>query len=609
MAAPERPQSQRMWEVCERATGQALRSLRQALAEPTTILGIGMVLVLAVLILVPVYEMLAETFTTDTGRFSLEHWQRVMTRQHMLYRPLANTLRVASVVTLLSLAIGSALAWLVVRSDIPWKSLTGKLCVFPFMIPSWVSGVAWISVFRNSSHFGGRQGLLESVFGIAMPPWMTYGYVPIVINLALHYFPFTYILVSNALRSLDSSLEEAAQMLGAGRWYVLRRITGPIALPAIVSALILTFTMAVGSFGVAAILGPPARFYVLSTITYSLVRNRFLSEAYVVGVVVTLIGLITIYLNVMVMRSRKSYATISGKGFRRKRVALGKLKPLAIGFVLVVVAMAAFIPVGVLTWDSFSSAPGVYTIDNLTTHFWIGDSRPDLGVVPEAEQGILRNPAMLRGIWNSLRLAVPAGLISAFAGIVIGYIVVKKRGSLVSKALEFLAFSPYLLPKIPFALAYLVMFAHPRGPIPALYGTMILLIVICTVNRLPFSSRSGISGMIQVSGELEEAGLVLGARWLYRFRRIMIPLLRPGFAAGFVLAFISTMRELDLIIILATPRTTPLTWLVFEYNDLDVPQLASALALTIVLLTFAVYIPAQRMLGSNFLSGANQEGS
>jgi len=217
---------------------------------------------------------------------------------------------------------------------------------------------------------------------------------------------------------------------------------------------------------------------------------------------------------------------------------------------------------------------------------------------------VLLNQSILRSSFNSLRLSFMTGIFAALVGFLIGYIVVKAKGTFLSKLLDQFSFLPYLMPALPFAATYLVLFAHPIGPIPALYGTMGLLVLISVVKRLPYSSRTGISSMIQIGKELEESAIVLGAGWWRRFRKIIFPLGKSGFIAGFLLTFITMMRELSLIILLVTPRTEVLTTLIYRYAEEGIPQFTNALAMVIVFLTVAIYFIVQSRQNIDLFGGS-----
>ena len=205
---------------------------------------------------------------------------------------------------------------------------------------------------------------------------------------------------------------------------------------------------------------------------------------------------------------------------------------------------------------------GNYGVDNFTLHYWIGESNK---AIASGDVGVLRNTRILSALKNSVVMSVAGALIAAFIGLIIGYAVVRGSGSKLSRMIDQLTFIPHLIPSIAFSAVYLAIFAKKSPFIPALYGTLGLLILITVVKQLPFATRSGTSTMILIGKELEEAGLIQGANWFQRFRRILLPLCNEGLVSSFILVFISAMKELDLILLLITPKTYTLTALTFDY--------------------------------------------
>jgi iron(III) transport system permease protein len=361
-------------------------------------------------------------------------------------------------------------------------------------------------------------------------------------------------------------------------------------LPALLSAFILTFSRALGTFGTPYFLGAPVRYFTLATTIYTNVVNRTPSVAYISALVLILISMGIIYANQRLTASR-SFVTISGKGFHRGLAPLGRLRCPALLFAGGVILLGVFIPLVLLCWQTLMRYPNDYSLQNLTLHFWIGASAPELA---EGESGILRNAQILGAAWNSIRLSVLVALLTGMLGILIGYAVVKGKKTWLAALVEQGSFLPYLIPSIAFGAIYLAMFTGPIGPVPALYGSFVLLVIVCMAKNLPFSARSGISAMLQVAGELEEAAVMAGAGWWQRFRRILLPLTLTGSLSGFILVFIATMRELSLIILLVTPNTRTLTTMTFRYVEQGYAQFADAIIVLIVLIVMSGEFLARR---------------
>ncbi len=577
------------------------------LSRPYVVLGLILSAIIAYLVITPFFVMIQTTFTWQLedrrlvsgiipGDFTLFHWGRVFNSaisEAMLYQPLVNTLWTSIAVSVLALSIGCLLAWLVVRTDLPLRGFISKVAVIPYI------ALAWIVVFKND-RIGGAPGMLQSAFGITPPDWLSYGPIPIVITLSLHYYSFAYLLVSGALQTLDARLEESGEILGASRWQVMRKITLPLVLPAILSAFILTFSRAMGSFGTPAFLGNPVRYMVLSTTLFNNIQSRLQADGYILCLVLIVISVVTIYMNQRILGVRKSYVTIAGKGFTANPVRLGAFKTPILILVMIFIVVAVFSPLVFLGYQTLMLKGGDYSFSNLTLHFWIGESNK---AIADGIPGVIHDTELLNATWNSIALAGVTALVTAVMGILLGYAIVKGRGTRLSAFIEQLSFLPYLMPSIAFGAIYLGMFAKPIGPIPALYGTFWILVVASVAKNLPYSSRSGTAAMLQVGAELEEAAYVQGANWFTRFRKILLPLTSSGLTSGFLLTFITTMRELSLIVLLVTPATRTLPTLTFRYSEQGYFQAADAITMILVILVLLAEFLVRRLRGGSLGKG------
>ncbi len=590
------------------------RRLWRALTTPRMLITLVLGALLIFLVVVPLVRIAWATLTWqpedarlargfEEGAFTLFHWQRVFVgpvSRELVFDPFINTLVTASGTTLLSLLIGCPLALLLTRTDLPGRRWLRAIVTIPYILPSWVIALAWLGVFKNP-RIGGSLGFFQYLTGVAPPNWLAYGPVPIIISLGLHYYAFAYLLVSAALASVDRNLEESGEILGAGRWRVLRRITLPLVLPAILSAFILTFSRALGTFGTPIFLGRPVRYYTLATSLYGNLRLGFRADAFVLALVLIGLSALTIYVNQRLIGTRKSFVTIAGRGLIVKPTPLRRWKYPLLAVVALFVAVCVIAPLVFLVWQSLMLEENDWSLGNLRLYHWItlgGDRR-----YAEGEVGLLRNFLVLGAAKNSVLLAALAAAFVAVVGLFLGYAIVKGRGTWTSRLLEQLAFLPYLVPSIAFGAAYIAMFASPLGPIPVLYGTFALLVIVSAAKNLPFSSRAGVSAMLQVGSELEEAATLHGASWVTRFRRIIIPLTMSGFVSGFLLTFISTIRELSLIILLVTPATRVLPSVLFRYNEQGFTQFANGIVVMLVVLSLVGQWVINRVRGADLSKG------
>ena len=578
--------------------------IKAVVTNPYNIIVLIAVVLLVYLIVLPLLDMIATTFELaqrdiravgggKAGDFTLYYWQRLLASElswTMLIKPLLNSLVIGVCVSVCAILLGSILAWLMVRSDLPFKKFFSLAVIIPYMIPSWCKSQAWLSMFKTA-RLGGAPGFMASL-GLDVPEWLAYGPVAIIIVLTLHYYAYTYLLVSSALNSINSELEEMGEIQGAGKAMILRKITLPLVLPAILSAVILTFSKAIGTFGTINYLGSPVQYYTLSSQLYMNINSRDTQTGFAMAILMIIIASIAVFVNQKLIGSRKSYATIGGKGGRSTLIGLGKVgRPVITAALFVFFAVGIIMPIVILIMESFMLKEGIYSLDNFTLHYWIGESNPQ---IMEGLPGIFKNDEFINSLFNSLRLTLVNGVFGTIFGQLLGYITAKGRGRLHGKLVEQLVFIPYLIPSVAFGGIYLSMFSQPQQIfgvtlVPALYGTFALLTLVSVVKHLPFAARAGTSNMLQISGELEEAATIEGAGFFRRFVKIVFPLSKGGFISGFMLIFVSIMKELDLIILIMTPTTSTLPYLAFRYQNGNSPQASDCVAIVMFSIVFLVY--------------------
>lgn len=595
--------------------------IENVLKNPYNIMVVISVIMMVYLIVIPLFQMIFQTLTlaeADVARVeggregmaTLYYWKRVLTSSiatKMLWTPLGNSLVIAVSVAVLGITLGSVLAWLMVRSDLPHKKFFSLALIIPYMIPSWCKSMAWLTIFKNE-RVGGAAGVL-GYLGIQTPDWLAYGPVAIITVLVIHYYAYAYLLVSAALGSINSELEEMGSILGAGKARILRKITFPLVLPAILSAVIMTFSKAMGTFGVPSMLGLKIGYYTVSTTMYNSIQNGQNRVAFAISLILIGIASLSVFLNQKAIGTRKSYSTIGGKGGRTNPIPLGKWRPVITGLLYAFIALAVVIPVVIPLYQSFMLEAGNYGLDNLTLHYWIGGSVP---TIDQGEPGIFKNPQFLKYVGNTLKLVILTSLFATVLGQLIGYINSRGRKLFSGKLVEQLVFIPYLIPSIAFGAMYLALFATAKKVemfgyritlVPSLYGTFALLVLIAVVKNLPFASRAGTSNMLQISTELEEAAQIANAGFFKRFFRIIFPLSKGGMMSGFMLVFISIMKELDLIVILMTPSQQTLPYMAYSYTAENLIQLSSAVTIVMFILVFFVYWFANTFTDADITKG------
>ena len=575
------------------------------LKNPFNMVVLVSLIILFCLIIIPLLTMISSTFTLAQGElrrvqghvgdFTLYYWKYILTGKlasAVLWGPLKNSFICGFFTVLVSVPLGSVLAWLMIRTDLPGKKILGLLVTVPYMIPSWTKALAWLAMFRNST--SGANGFLAGL-GIPVPDWLAYGPIAIVLCMSMHYYAFSYIMVSGALRSINSELEEMGEFQGASKAQILRHITLPLILPSVLSATVMTISKSIGTYGVPANLGNRIGYYTLATKMRTFIDQGPQAVGYAMSIVLVLLAALIIFSNQRIVGVRKSYATVSGKGGRATLMQLGKAKKPLMVFLMVFLFLAMVVPFFVLIMETFQITTGAgYGLDNLTLYNWIGKE----GEIDKYTNyvGIFRNPNFFSAFWNTIRLTLIASILTAICGQFLGYISSRGRGKWYGDLTEQMVFVPYLMSGIAFSTMYFSMFSRPHlgGLMPSLYGTFTLIVLTSVVKHFPFASKSGTANMLSISVELEEAADIAGASFWKRMSSIIVPLAKNGFISGFMLTFISIAKELDLIIIMMTPTTQTMSYLAFTYSQDGYNQMSDAVSVCVLAFILVCYTVANR---------------
>lgn len=579
--------------------------------NPVVAIGILALILFTYLIIAPIVSLLIDGVVVhrqDTaitqqaeGAFTSYYLWRVFASPQaasIFWEPLANTLIIALGSIVLALVVGVIVAWLMVRTNMWGRKWFATALIVPYMLPAWTFALAWVTMFKNRTS-GGQAGWLENI-GIAVPDWLSYGRLPIMFIFAMHFAPFVILLVGNALKRFDSTLEESSRLLGASRMQTTFTIVLPILRPALISAITLILAKVLGEFGVAYVLGLPVNMNVLATSLYRSIYSNQSGSAAVMVAVIVLIGAISLWVDMYFLREAKRFVTISGKSGSNNTVAkLGKSRIFAtLGCTLIFVVSVA-VPLTVLALSTVMKVPGVFTPQNFTFDYWVGRNLSTIGF----PDGVLFNSEVWQSAWNSLWIVGLAALMAGIVGLIVGYVVVRSPSRFVSGALRQMVFFPYLVPGIAFAVAYLSLFAVQRGPIPALYGTATLLVLIYFTEQMPFSSRAGISSMMQLGADPEEAAQMSGANWWRRFFTIVLPIQKGALATGMVMAFISGIKSLSLVVILAVPGMDVLTTLSIRLLDIGYSQAGNAVVLMVAIIAFIGTYSVQKAMKTDLAQG------
>lgn len=594
-----------------------LNFLKSYFSKPSNIILIIFAILLTLTVVIPLVFLLYNTVLVHQGEarrlgvavgsLTLNHWYSIFFQSKYnyavttFYKPLGNSVGMALVACLISLIIGGGIAWLITRSDFPAKKFISIVFVFPYIMPSWSIAMFWENFFKNNVNLVGAQaqmGMLQSLTRIAVPGGMVYGFWPCAICLGIHYAPFAYILIGGILRNMDANLEEAATILKATRFKILRRITLPIVMPALLSTVLLVFASSVSSYTVPAFLGTKSGFMTLSLQMKSLINgSQYKGQGYVMATVLMLFSILILMVNQFVTNSRRSFTTVTGKSSQVSLVKLGKVgKPIITTIVVFYAAFFAIIPLVSFALESFLEVSGDYS--TFTLYYWITSEQTNAYITGSV--GILRNKEIWRAFGNSLLISIICALIAGTFGILVGYGVAKKRGSRLANYVSNLAFLPYLIPAMSFATIYLIM-SYTKA-LSFLNGSLLLLIVVGSIKFLPFASKSGTNAMLQLSNEIEEAAIIVGVPWWKRMVRVLFPIQKSSFISGYLLPFVSCMRELTLFVLL-TGSSTILTAVLQNYEKYDCVQISNGINLIIIVSVLVINLVVNKLTGASIDKG------
>jgi iron(III) transport system permease protein len=494
-----------------------------------------------------------------------------------------NSLQFAAGTALFAFCLGTLLAWMNERTNTPCKSLFFALSLIPLIIPGILFTVAWILL--GSPKIGLVNLALRALFDTDAVFFNVYSMWGMIWVDALHYSPVAFLLMTAAFRSMDPALEESAVMSGASVRQVVSRVTLPLVWPAIFATLLILFVRAIESFEVPALLGLPVGIQVFTSAIYRAV-HRYPSEIGLASSYAVTLLLITsagVYFQSVLSTRGNRYATMTGKGFRPRLIDLGRWRYLTVGIFLAYFLLIVVLPFAVLLWSSlqkYYSVPSLEALQRLTL---------------EPYRTILGYPSLMRSVWNSLLLALGSATIVMLVTSVICWIVVKTRlrGRWL---LDNFASLPMVFPGIVLGLAIMILYLYlPIG----VYGTIWILLIAYVTRFLPYGLRYNTTSMLQIHRELEESAAMSGASWLTAFRRIVLPLLKPGLVAGWIYIVIVSIRELSSSILLYSPGTEVMSILIWELWENGQYVELSALGVMFILALFVLVLVAQ-LVGRSF---------
>lgn len=484
---------------------------------------------------------------------------------------LGNTAAVSLGSALIATVLGVALAWILTRSNIPRAALLERLAVAPIFLPPFIGAFAWILLAAP------RTGLINLAFvRMGLPePLDIYSYGGMFWVIGIYVAPYVLMIVASALRSMDPSLEEAAQVAGLSRLRTALTVTLPIVAPAILSGGILAFVIAIGLFGTPVLLGLSKQIWLVTTRIY-IELQQFPPGYGVVAVLALYLVILSALANLLqqVLLRGRSFVTVTGKGFQPRLIQLRGSRYLLAGFVLLYVLLTMVAPCGVVLAAAVSTYvwSGIFTWQNLAFLVKSTDVYDTLG--------------------NSLLITIIAATVATAFGIGIAWLVT--RTTLVGRnVIEYLVLLPVSVPSLAFGVGVALLWLH----LPySIYGTMWIIIVAFIGKYVSYAVRSVRASLIQIHPELEESARISGYGWVRTLARITLPLVRPSIVSSWVMLYSIFITELSIVLTLYTAETR--TFSILSFETWSVGQFSRVAALSILQLVLGSLIFYLASLGS-----------
>ena len=531
-------------------------------SKPHNVILLLMGIVLTITTVAPIVAIVQDTFKIHPGTidaylagtsqgYTLVNYTDLFTSplaKANLWTPLLNTVLLSVGSCIVAILFGGVFAFLITRTNLSCRKYLSSIFIFPYIMPQWTLAVVWQNLFNSNAVTGTSNGLLTSLFNVQMPLWWCKGLFPSLIVLGMHYAPFAYILIGGIFRNMDANLEEAATILDTPKWKTMFRITLPMVKPAILSTILLVFGSSMGSYPVPHYLG-------LATLStkYVSMNSKYTGEASVLAIIMMIFGVAIMLLNQRSLKSRKNYTTVTGKSGQISKINLGRTGRVVIAVILIIITFfTSIFPIISFAFETFLPNPGDYSFlytgdaNNLTTKWWVtSENVTENGMY--GQKGILYNNTIWTAFKGTMLVSVSCALIAGTIGTLIGYAVSKNRRSRWANYVNSVAFLPYLMPSIAVGVAFFILFSNQYFN---LFNTYALLIIAGTIKYIPFASRSSLNSMLQLSGEIEEAAVIQDVPWIKRMTRIIIPIQKSSIISGYLLPFMTCLRELSLFMLL-----------------------------------------------------------
>ncbi|KWX20150.1 ABC transporter permease [Mycolicibacterium wolinskyi] len=557
-----------------------MRRWLKAFIAPRSFILLAVVIVIGYLTLTPLLYLAYGTFF-DKGGFTFGGFARAYTNPE-LPSLISNSLIFTVGATLLSFVTGTFLAYVTVRTNVPFRPLLVATAMVPLIIPGLLYTIAWIMLSSE------RVGILNQLSNalIGRPFFDIFSMAGMIWVEGTHSAPLVFLFMVAAFRSMDPALEESALVCGASKLTMIRRVTLPLTRPAIAGALLVTGVNALTSFEVPVLLGLPDRINVFVSEIFDTLRqypyDYGAAGALSIGLVV--ISVVGVWAVSKLGGQGKEYATVTGKGFRPRPLDLGRARGPVGALVVLYFAVTTVLPVLVMLYNSlvpyyqgFSFASfGDFTFSNYTALF--------------------DNRIFTRSVVNSVILSAGAATVVMVLTALAAWLVIRTRTP-GRQIVDQLTFLPLIVPGLVMGVA--ISFVYLRNPLPVpVYGTLLILMIAYVTRFLPYGMRYATSSLTQISAELEESAAVSGASWFQAVRRVVLPLMMPGIVAGWIYIVIVSIRELSSSILLYSPGNEVLAIVTFQFYEKGEMSAVAALGVLMVA-TLVAFVTIAYKLGAN----------
>ena len=593
-----------------------LNKLKTTFSKPQNAILLALGILLTFSTVAPMISIALDTVTVHVGSvdshytglkegYTLYNWVDLFTgklAQTNLWTPLLNSVLLSVFSCFGAIFYGGLFAYLVTRTNMRCKKYLSSIFIFPYIMPQWTLAVIWQNLFDSNLVTGTSDGLLTALFGVRMPLWWCQGMFPSVMVLSLHYAPFAYILIGGIFRNMDANLEEAATIMGTPRLKIFARVTLPLVKPAVLSTVLLVFSSAMGSY-------PVPHYLNLTTLCTKYVQmgEKRAGEASILAVIMILFGVLILIVNQRTTSGRQSYTTVTGKSGQISLVNLGKVGRHVVAAIFCVTTFfTGILPIILFAIETFLPNPGDYSFirhgvaGNLTSKWWMtNENITENGMY--GQKGILFNEAIWGAFKGTLIVAVCCALLAGTIGLLVGYCVSKNRRSKWAAYVNNMAFLPYLMPSLAVGVAFFVF-----GSSMGIFNTYLLLVLAGTVKYIPFASRSALSSMMQLSGEIEEAAIIQDIPWHKRMLNIIIPIQKSSIMSGYLLPFITCVRELTLFMLLCS-QTKIITTMLDYFDEMGLYAFSSGINLILIVFILICNALINKLTGASLDKGIGGE--